>query len=163
MSVFHVAIVLFGCYTCVHTYVASVCPKYFIYFKCMLHSSVSCCKCRPSSLVSMRVGRAKPRPPTHRGGTGRRRRCGEEAQAARCNCGRGAGESSRRPIRDERHGGVEETGASHPNSMGSGFETDGSDVSAINRTGTSGTQIRADGAEQTRASGWTQALVLPLF
>ena len=129
----------------------------------MLHSSVSCCKCRPPTLVSIKAGRAKLRTPTPGGGTGRRRRCGEEAQAARCNCGRGAGESSRRPIRDERHGGVEETGASHPNSLGSGFEADGSDVSARNRTGTSGAQIRADGAEQPRASGRTQALVLPLF
>jgi hypothetical protein len=53
-----------------HTHIASVCPKCFICFKCMLHSSVSCCKCRPPALVSMRAGRAKPRPPTHGGGAG---------------------------------------------------------------------------------------------
>ena len=28
-----------------HTHVASVCSKYFIYFRCMLHSSILCCKC----------------------------------------------------------------------------------------------------------------------
>ena len=43
------------------------------------------------------------------GGIDRRRRCGEEAQAARCYCGR-----------DGRRAGVEEAGASHPSSVGSG-------------------------------------------
>jgi hypothetical protein len=53
------------------------CSKYFICFECMLHSSVSCCKCRPPWLVSMRVDRAKPRPPMREGGAGRPQRCVE--------------------------------------------------------------------------------------
>jgi hypothetical protein len=71
-----------------HANAASVCPKCFICFKCMLHSSVSCCKCRPTTLVSMRVCRAMPRPPTRGGGTDRCRRFREEAQVAQCCCGR---------------------------------------------------------------------------
>jgi hypothetical protein len=39
-----------------HTHVARVYPKCFIYFKCMLHSSVSCCKCRPPVSVSKGSG-----------------------------------------------------------------------------------------------------------
>jgi hypothetical protein len=101
------------------THVASVCPKYFIRLKCMLHSSVSCCKCRPPALVSMRVGRAKPRPPTRGGGVGRRRWCGKEAQAARCYCGRG-GVSLPDGLEETRRAGVEEAGASHPSSVGNG-------------------------------------------
>jgi len=77
-----------------HTYVASVCHKCFICFKCMLYLSVSSCKCRLLALVSIRVGRAKPWPPMRGGGVGRRRACGEEAQGARWCYGRGGGESS---------------------------------------------------------------------
>ena len=79
----------------------------------------------------MRAGRAKSRPPT-RGGAGRRRRCREEAQAARCYCGRGEGESSGRPGRDVSHAGVEEAGASQPSSVGSKSEASGSNVNARN-------------------------------
>jgi hypothetical protein len=43
-----------------HTHVPSVCPKCFICFKYMLHSSVSCCNCRPLTFVFMRAGRDKP-------------------------------------------------------------------------------------------------------
>jgi hypothetical protein len=70
---FHVAIVFIWMLYMFYTHVASVCPKYFFCFKCMLHLSVSRCKCRPPALVSMRVGRAKLRPPTHGGDAGRRR------------------------------------------------------------------------------------------
>jgi hypothetical protein len=70
------------------------------------------------------------RPLTCAGGVGRRhRRCGEEAQAVWCCCGRGWGESSRRPERDERRAGVEVAGASHPRSVSSGSEADSSDLS----------------------------------
>jgi hypothetical protein len=37
--------VISGCCICFHTYVESVCFKYFIYFRRILHSSVSCCTC----------------------------------------------------------------------------------------------------------------------
>jgi hypothetical protein len=93
-----------------HTYVASVYPECFICFKCMLHSNVSCCKCRPPMLVSMMIDRAKPRPPTRGGGAGRHQRCGDTAQAAWCCRGRGRGESSVQPERDGRRADVEETG-----------------------------------------------------
>jgi hypothetical protein len=83
-----------------HTHVVSIYSKCFICFKCMLHSSISCCKCRPSVLVSMRAGRAKPQPPTRGGVAGRRQLCGEEAHAARYCCGRGGGESFGRTGRD---------------------------------------------------------------
>ena len=43
---------------------------------------------------------------------------------------------------------VEEAGARHLSSVGSGSEADGSDASAENGAGTSDTQIRADGMEQ---------------
>jgi hypothetical protein len=46
------------------------------------------------------------------------RQCGEEAQAAQCCCKRGEGESFGWPKRDGRRAGVEETGASHPSSVG---------------------------------------------
>ena len=59
-----------------HTHVASVCPKYFICFKYMLHSSILCCKCRPPALVSMWAGPSR----------GHRRI--EEAQAAAGGVGR---------------------------------------------------------------------------
>jgi poly(3-hydroxybutyrate) depolymerase len=71
VSVFHVAFVFIWMLHMFYTYVASVCPKCFICFKCMLHLSVSCCKCKPPALVSMRAGRAKPQPPTRGGGAGR--------------------------------------------------------------------------------------------
>jgi hypothetical protein len=112
-----------------HTNVASVCPKCFICLKCMLHSSVSCCKCRPPASVSMGAGRAKPRPPTCGGGASRRRRCGEEA----------GGESSGRPRRDRRRTGMEEAGASHPSSVGSGYEAGCSDASVGNEAGAGST------------------------
>jgi hypothetical protein len=140
-----------------HTHVASVCPICFIYFKCMLHSSVSCCKCRPPALVSMRVVRAKPRPPTHGGGVGRHRHCGKEAQAARCYCGRDGGESLVWPGRDGRRVGVEEAGASHPSNVCSGSEAGGLDVSVGNKAGTGGRRIRANGVEQPAADFWTDA------
>jgi hypothetical protein len=88
----------------------SVCPRYFICFKCMLYSSVSCCKCRPLALLSMRAGSAKPRLPTRGGGARRRRRCGEEAQGAWCCCKRGRDESFGRTGIDGRRAGVEEGG-----------------------------------------------------
>jgi hypothetical protein len=44
-----------------HTHVANVCPKCFICSKCMLHSSVSCCKCRSSALVSPEDGQGQAR------------------------------------------------------------------------------------------------------
>jgi len=77
----------------------------------------------------MRVGRAKLRPPACGGGAGSRWRCGEEAQAARCYCGRGGGESSEQPKKDERRASVEEAGVSHPNSVDIGSETSDSDTS----------------------------------
>jgi len=104
-----------------HTHVASVCHKYFICFKCMLHSSVSYCQCRLPALVSMRAGRAKPWPPMRGGGACRRRLC------ARRHRLRGAV--------------MEEVGASHPSSMGSGSEVGGLDVSTRNRAGVDGAQI----------------------
>ena len=97
---------------------------------------------------AMRVGWAKPRPPTCGGGAGHHRRCGEEAQTALCCCGRGGGESSGRPGRDGRRAGVEEAGASHLSSVGSGSDAGGSDASAGNGVGAGDARIRADGAEQ---------------
>ena len=120
VSVFHVAIVLSGRCIC-FTHVASVCPKCFICFKCMLYSSVSCCKCRPPALVSMRAGRAKPRPLMRGRGACRRRLCGRRHRL------RGAV--------------MEEAGASHPSSIGSGSEVGGLDVSTRNRAGVDGAQI----------------------
>jgi hypothetical protein len=162
----YVAVSVFSCCNCFiwmlqifHTHVASICPKYFICFKCMLYSSVSCCKCRPLVLVSMRTGRAKPQPPTRGGGAGHRRRCGEEAQATWCCCGRGGGKSSVRPRRDGRHAGVEESGTSHSSNVGSRSEAGSSDTSEL--------------AQATRESEWmgwssrgrldVQALVLPVL
>jgi hypothetical protein len=43
---------------------------------------------------------------------------GGEAQATRCCCGRGGGESSGWPGRDGRYAGVEEVETSHPSSVG---------------------------------------------
>jgi hypothetical protein len=86
----------------------------------------------------MRVGRAKTGPPTCGEGAGRRRLCGEDAQAAWCCCGRGGGESSGRPERDGRRAGVAEVGASHPSSVGSRSEASGSDASARNTAGAGG-------------------------
>ena len=59
-----------------HTHVASVCSKYFICFKRMLHSSVSCCKYFVFKRYVQRVMEARPG----------RRRIGE-----RCawSCGQG--------------------------------------------------------------------------
>jgi hypothetical protein len=63
-------------------------------------------------------------------------------------------------------GGLEETavasvwkeaGASHPSSVGSGSEAGCLDASTENVAGTSGARIQADGVEQPRASGRTQA------
>jgi hypothetical protein len=65
----------------------------------------------------------------------------EEAQAAAGCVGR-----RHRP----RGAVVEEAGASHPSSVGSGSGAGGSDASAGNRADTSGARIRADGAEQLR-------------
>jgi hypothetical protein len=104
----------------------------FHLFQCMLHSSISCCKSRPPTLVSMSVGRAKPRPSMRGGGVGRRRRCRKEAQAARCSCGRDGGKSSGWPKRNGHRAGVEEAGASHPSNVGNGPEADGSNVSMGN-------------------------------
>jgi hypothetical protein len=115
-----------------HTHVARVCPKYFICFKFMLHSSVSCCKCRPPALVSTSASRAKPWPSTPGGGVGGRRWCGEEAQAAWCCCGRDGGESSKE--RD------------------SWSEAGSSDASMRKGAGADDTRIWADGAEQPGAS-----------
>jgi hypothetical protein len=46
-----------------NTQIVSVCSKCFIYFKCMLHSSVLCCKCRPPALVSIDAWRRRRPPP----------------------------------------------------------------------------------------------------
>jgi hypothetical protein len=135
-----------------HTHVASICLKCFICFKCMLHLSVSCCKCRLLVLVSMRAGRAKPWPPTRGWGASVPPRYGEEAQAARCCCRRDGGESSERPGKDGRRANVEEAGASHPMSVGSGSETGSSDASTENGVGACSAQIQVDGAEKPRAS-----------
>jgi hypothetical protein len=78
----------------------------------------------------MRASKAKPRPPKCGVGVGRRRWGGEEAQVTRCCCGRGGGESFGWPGRDRRRANVEEAGASHPSSVGSRSEADGSDASA---------------------------------
>jgi hypothetical protein len=74
-------------------------------------------------------GHGKVRPPTRGGGAGRRRRCEEEAQPVRCCCGRGGDESSERLGRDGRRAGVEVAGASHPSSVDSESEADGSNAS----------------------------------
>ena len=71
----------------------------------------------------------------------------------RCCCERGGGESSGRPIRDVRRAYVEEAGMSHPSSVHNGSEAGGYDASTGNGAGADGEQIRADGAEQPRASG----------
>ena len=93
---FHVASVLSECCNMFHT----VCPKCFICFKCVLHSSVHVTECRSLVLVSMRAGRAKPWPPTRGGGIGRHPRCGEEAQGVRCCYEKGKDESSGQPGRN---------------------------------------------------------------
>jgi hypothetical protein len=118
----------------------------------MLHSSVSCCKCRPSALVSMRAGRAKPRPPMCGGGVGR-------APAV------WAGGTGRTMLLWKRRGRVFRAAwkrrvprrcgrdrASHPSCVGCGSEADGSDASAGNGAGM---RIQADGPEQPPASGST--------
>ena len=92
----------------------------------------------------------------------------EEAQAAadvvrRRHRLRGAvveeagGESSRRPGIDGHRAGVEEARASHPSSVGSGFEADGSDASVENGASVDDARIQTDGTEQPRASEWIQA------
>jgi hypothetical protein len=129
---YYVAVSVFSCCNCFYldvAYISHTCCKcmsqMFHCSKCMLQSSVSCCKCRPPALVSIRTSRAKPRPPTRGGGASRRRLCGEEAQAMRCYCGRGGGKSFGRPGRDGHRDGVEEAGSSHPSSVGSRSEAGG--------------------------------------
>ena len=120
VSILCCSISVFSCYNyfiwmlhIFHTHVASVCPKCFICFKCMLDSSVFCCKCRPPALVSMRTGRAKLRPPTRGGGADHCRRCGEEAHRPRdAIVEEAGGESSGWPGRYGRCSGVEEAGGS---------------------------------------------------
>jgi hypothetical protein len=124
------------------THVANVCLKCFICFKCMLHSSVSCCKCKLPALVSMRAGRAKSRPPTHGGGA-----VVEEAGASLPG---GLEEMGAALV-------LEEAGASHPSSVGSGSEAGGLDASAENGAGVDSARILADRVEQSRVSRWTQA------
>jgi hypothetical protein len=130
----YVAVSVFSCCNCstwmlhmFHIHVASVCPKCLICFKYMLHSSVSCCKCIPPALVSMKACRASH---GHRraeaahvaaGGVGKRHR-------PKGVCGRGRGESSGRPERDGRRTGVEEAKMSHPSSVGSRSKACGSDT-----------------------------------
>jgi hypothetical protein len=116
-----------------HTHVASLYPKCFICFKYMLHSSVSCCKCRSSALVSLEGGqgqavaidawrRCRPPPVVWGGDTG--------------------------------HAVLlwKRRGASHPGSMGRGSEAGGSDASAENKGGAGGARIWADETEQPRTS-----------
>jgi hypothetical protein len=140
-----------------HTHVANICSKCFICFKCMLHSSVSCCKCGPPSLVSMRVGRAKPWGPTCGGGAGHPWWYVEEAQVAQCCCERGMGQSSGWPGRDGRRADVEEAGVCHPSSVGSRSEAGNSDANTGNGAITGGARIRVNGAKQPRAFGQMQA------
>jgi hypothetical protein len=70
-----------------------------------------------------------------RGGVGRRRGVGRRHRPHGAVVEGAGGESSRWPERDGRRAGVEETGASHPNSVGSGSEASSSDESAKNRVG----------------------------
>ena len=132
----------------------------------MLLSSVSCCKRRPSVLVPMRAGRAKPRPPTRGRGAGRQRRCGEEAQARAVLLWKRRGESSGRPRRDGRRAGVEEAKASHPSSVGNGSEAGGSDASTGNGAGAGARESERTGQSSCerldgRRSPDVQALVSP--
>jgi hypothetical protein len=56
---------------------------------------------------------------------------------------------------------LEEAGVSHSSSVGSGSKADGSDTSMGNGTGVDNMRIRANGVEQSRASGRTQAFERP--
>jgi hypothetical protein len=94
-----------------------------------------------------------------------RRRCREEAQAARCRCGRGGGvigaeeTGTKRCGRGGRGAVVEETGTSHPGGVGSGAEGtgpntgSGSGSSADDKASTGNARIRVTLAEQARVSG----------
>jgi hypothetical protein len=125
-----------------HTHVASVCAKCFICFKCMLHSSVSRCKCSSAGV--------------HEGGQDQAVATNARKKQAAAGC-----VGSRQAVVEESGAslpdGLEETEASHPSSVGSGSEVGGSDASAANGAGVGGARIRADRAEQPRESGHPSA------
>jgi hypothetical protein len=81
--------------------------------------------------------------PWGRAGPSRSHRRVEEVQATTCGVRRRHG--SRGTI-------MEEAGASHPGSMGSGSEVGGLDASAENKGGAGGARIWADETEQPRTS-----------
>ena len=140
----HIACVLSEyCISC-NVYVASVCSKYFIYFRRILlsfHPSVA--------KVDLDVGLLSEECGSHSGfDVGRRHRS--------CSTGVGeAGESSERVEevgakrcgRGERGAGVDEMGPSHLDGMGSGAEGSGLNASAGSEAGAGGVRIQETRAE----------------
>jgi hypothetical protein len=139
---------LSGCCICFHTYIATVCFKYFSCFSLTLkqvffHVAINVSAFECFMLPTAGVG-------VHEGGQGQdgatdiwRRRRAPPAVWGGCIdrvvlLWKRQGESSGRPERDRRRAGVAEAGASHPSSVGSRSEAGGSDASARNTAGAGG-------------------------